>query len=143
MKWLVRRDTRHARLLVLRLRLRALRYGDDFAETYLALDALIYGVVMLLPGDTTGGSKAFTDIAALLHGDVGIGLLFSALAVALTLSTLRLVSEDVQRGILVVTFAVWMGMSVGFFAGYAWSLGPWIGLLNALAAWVAYLRSDV
>src|SRR4051812_25971974 len=115
MKWLLRGDTRHARLLVLRLRFRALRYGDDYAETYLALDAAIYGLVMLLPGDTTGSSQAWSTLARLGRGDAGLGMMFTVLAIALWLSTLRLVSDAARRAILVATFAVWVGMSVGFF----------------------------
>lgn len=142
MRWLLRPDTRHARLLILRLRVRTLRYGDDFAELYLALDATIYGLVLLLPGDTTGGAASFSVLARLFHGDVGLGLIFSALAAALWLSALRLIPPAGQRCVLTATFAAWVGMSVGFFAGYPWSLGPWVALLNALAAWIAYLRVD-
>jgi hypothetical protein len=127
---------------VLRARLHALQRGDDFAETYLAIDAAIYGLVTLLPGDTTGASPAWHTINEILHGDLGVGVLFTTLAVALWLSLLRLIPDKWRRGVLVATFAVWVGMAVGFFTGYAWSLGPWIALLNAAAAWIAYLRAD-
>lgn len=140
--WLLRRDTRRARLLVLRVRLRALRYGDDFAETYLACDAAIYGVVTALPGDTTGASPAWETINRLLHGDPGISAVFLILTVALWLSLLRLIPDTARQVVLVATFAVWVGMAVGFFSGYPWSLGPWVALLNAAAAWIAYLRAD-
>lgn len=143
MRWLLRRDTRHARLIVLRLRIRALKYGDDFAETYLAALATVYSLALLcLPGDTTAGSLAWRTIVRITHGDTGLGLLFALFAVPLWLSVLRLVGEEVRRTVLVATFALWVGMAVGFFTGYAWSLGPWLAALNAATAWVAYLRSD-
>lgn len=142
MKWLMRGDTRQARIVVLKLRFQALRYGDDFAETYLALDAAIYGLVLLLPGDTMGHAAAWSVIARLTDGDNGLGALFAVLAVGLWLSLFRLVPNRYRRAILVATFAVWVGMSVGFFAGYPASLGPWVAVLNALTAWVAYLRTD-
>lgn len=142
MRWLIRADTRHARLVVLRLRARALRYGDDFAETYLTLDATIYGFVLLLPGNTMKGSAAWSTIDRLSGGDVGLGLMFTALAVGLWLSLFRLVPETVRAGILVTTFAVWVGMAVGFFFGYPSALGAWVGCLNIVTAWIAYLRID-
>lgn len=138
----MRADTRAARFRILCVRVAALRFGDDWAETYLAFDAAIYGLVTLLPGDTTGSSKSFRVIAQLLHGDVGLGILFTVLAVALALSALRLLSDVGRRIVLVATFAVWSGMAVGFFLGYPASLGPYVALLNALTAWVAYLRAD-
>jgi hypothetical protein len=140
-KWLMRRDTRRARLLILRLRIRTLRYGDDFAETYLAIDATIYGLVLILPRNTMVG-PAWHVIAQLTDSDTGLGVVYLILAAALWLSALRLVPCGLQRATLVAALSVWVAMAVGFFAGYPWSIGPWVSLLNAFAAWVAYLRTD-
>lgn len=142
MRWLLRRDTRDARLLVLRLRFRVLRCGDDFAETMTAALTTVYAAGLLFPGDTTGASPAWRVLRELLRGDVGIGVMFALLAVPLWLSALRLISETGRQVILVVTFSVWVGMAVGFFLGYPLSLGPWLCTLYALTAWMAYLRAD-
>lgn len=142
MRWLLRRDTRDARLLVLRLRIRVLRYGDDFAETMTAALASVYAAGLLFPGDTTGGGKAWRVLRELLYDDLGIGLLFAVLAVPLWLSALRLLGDRTRQAVLVVAFSVWVGMAVGFLLGYPWSLGPWLCSLYALTAWMAYLRAD-
>jgi hypothetical protein len=142
-KWLIRRDTRSARWLVPKLRFRVLRYGDDYAETMTAALATVYGVVLLLPGDTTGQAQAWRVLREMLSGDVGIGLLFIVLAGPLWLAVFRLVGDFTRRVIYELTLSIWVGMGVGFFLGYANSLGPWLCLLYALTAWMAYLRTDL
>jgi hypothetical protein len=72
-RWRFLYDTRRARLLILRLRIRTLRYGDDFAETYLAIDATIYGLVLILPRNTMVG-PAWHVIAQLTDSDTGLGV---------------------------------------------------------------------
>lgn len=142
MRWLIRRDTRRARWLILLLRIRVLRYGDDFAETMTASLALVYGVVLLFPGDTTGHAIAWRVLRELCGGDIGLGLLFAVLAVFLWLAALRLVGDVLRQLAFVIAFAVWVGMAVGFFAGYPSSLGPYLSILYALTAWMAYMRAD-
>jgi hypothetical protein len=141
MRWLIRKDTRAARWIVLKLRFRVLRYGDDYAETMTAALATVYGLVLLLPGDTTGHAQAWRVLAGHLHGDIGIGLIFTTLAGPLWLSAFRLIHGHLRNAMLLTAFAVWVGMGVGFFLGYPSSLGPWLCLLYALTAWMAYLRT--
>jgi hypothetical protein len=140
-RWLIRRDTRAARWLVLKLRFRVSRFGDDYAETMTAALATVYGVVLLLPGDTTGHADAWRVLAGHLRGDVGIGLIFAALAGPLWLSAMRLIHGRLRTGVLLTALAVWVGMAVGFFLGYPNSLGPWVCALYAATAWMAYLRT--
>lgn len=142
MRWLLRRDTRAARLLVLRLRLRVLRYGDDFAETMTASLATVYGLVLLLPGDTTGRAQAWRVLRSILGGDIPLGVLFTLLAIPLWLAALRLIDELLRQVVYELTLAIWFGMAFGFFLGYPASLGPYVALLYALTAWMAYLRTD-
>ena len=104
--------------------------------------ALVYGVVLLFPGDTTRHAPAWRVLRELLGGDIGLGTLFAVLAAALWLAVLRLIGDQLRQTAFLVAFAVWIGMAVGFFLGYASSLGPYLSLLYAMTAWMAYMRAD-
>lgn len=142
MRWILDPATRDARWRILKLRWSVLRYGDDFAETMSAALATVYGVVLLLPGDTTGKAQAWRVLREAFNGDVGMGLFFTALAVPLWLGAFRLIPDRVRAFTFLATFSVWVGMAVGFFLGYPWSLGPYVSALYAVTAWIAYLRAD-
>lgn len=141
MRFLLRRDTRAARWVVLKTRVRELiEYGTDAAELYLALRFTIYGVVILIPGDTTGVAPAWRFVRRILGGDPGVGVVCLIVGICLFLTVLELWGDRLRQAVLVGTLAISIGFAVGFYCGYPLSPGGYDMSAIAFICWLCYLR---
>jgi hypothetical protein len=141
-RFLLRRETRAARVTVLRERLRALGYGDDTAELYLALKFTIWGVILLLPGDGSRHTPAWRVLREILRGDTGIGVVCLTLGVMLILTVTRLLSDPLRRATLLATLTVSVGFAVGFLAAAPASPFGYDSLALAFICWLVYQHTD-
>lgn len=142
MRYLLRRDTRAARLAILYLRVRAIERGDDVAELYLTLHYSFWAAALCLPGNTMSHAAAWSVLRELTGGDDGLAAVCALLAALLLPGMLRLWPVWLHRTALLATVSVSFGIAIGFFLGYPFSLGPYDLLLCSLLAWFAYLHVD-
>lgn len=142
MRYLLRAVSRRARWLILRERVIVLRYGHDTAELYLALHYLAWAFVMWTPQDATSRAPAWRHLRQMGMGDVGMGVLCTALGVALALGVLRLLGDAAHIFVLWATLALSTGLAVALLLGNWLAVSAYDSLITALVCWLVYLRSD-
>lgn len=141
-KYLLHRDTRQARWLILRERLHGLRFGYDAAELYLALHYSAWALVMWLPDEATTRAPAWRILRQIIGGDLAIGLLCTFLAIPLWLGVLRLVRTRTHLIILWATLAVSAGLAVALLLGNTLAVSAYDSLITAVICWLVYLRAE-
>lgn len=142
MRYLLHRDTRRARWLILRERAAVLRYGYDAAELYLALHYTAWAFAMWLPSEATARAPAWRVLRQAGMGDAGNGTLYTILAALLWLGMLRLTPVRLHIVALWATLALSVGLAAALLMGNPVAVSAYDSLVTALVCWLVYLRAD-
>lgn len=136
-----------ARWLIVRLRLRALRRGEDPAGATLLLHHLAWCLVMLWPGPTLVPQAAGTRSSLRLFighgGDLALLAVYLPLLALTTIAVLRVtLKQPLIRGSLLSVAAISVGLAIVYLASNPFSALAWDSSIRALTALWAYSACD-
>ena len=136
-----------ARALIIRLRIRALRLGQDVPGAVLLLHHLAWVLVMAWPGPTlvpqAAGTRSSLRFFIDHGGDQALLAIYGPLLLLTSVAVLRLtLSQRITRGCLLSVASISVGLTITYLASNPFSALAWDSAIRALVALWAYAQVD-